>query len=61
MRAENWHRRHAIQIACALPEDTADALTVLRLATNLVTGFLAERESQQKPASVILIGGNECA
>jgi hypothetical protein len=28
-----WYRRHAIQIAAALPETTEDALIVLRLAT----------------------------
>lgn len=55
MKAENWHRRHAVQIVCALPEDTEDAQLVLRLATQLVTGFLAESETAPKPAPVIAL------
>jgi hypothetical protein len=46
-----WHRRHAIQIACALPETTEDALIVLRLATELVEGFLAD--DKPEPAKVL--------
>ena len=41
MVTEAWHRRHAIQIAAALPETVEDALIVLELAHRLVTGFLA--------------------
>jgi hypothetical protein len=41
MSKEAWHRRHAIQIAAALPETTEDALLVLELARDLVEGFLA--------------------
>jgi len=36
-----WHRRHAIQIAAALPETIDDALIVLDLARQLVEGFLS--------------------
>ncbi|OSJ22120.1 hypothetical protein BSZ19_46885 [Bradyrhizobium japonicum] len=62
MKQDAWHRRHAIQIVAALPEGSEDALMVLRLATQLVTGFLADDEPTQKPAPVVvLIGGNECA
>jgi len=42
MTAEAWHRRHAIQIAAALPETPEDALLVLELARQLVEDFLAE-------------------
>lgn len=38
-----WHRRHAIQIAAALPEDPDDALIVLELARQLVAGFLQDQ------------------
>jgi hypothetical protein len=41
MTAEAWHRRHAIQIAAALPETVEDALIVLELAKQLVEEFLA--------------------
>ncbi|OSJ16831.1 hypothetical protein BST63_10605 [Bradyrhizobium canariense] len=62
MKPENWHRRHALQLACQLPEDSADALIVLRMATQLVTGFLAEDERTEKPGPVVVrIGGDECA
>ncbi|UQD69565.1 hypothetical protein JEY40_26555 [Bradyrhizobium japonicum] len=61
MKPENWHRRHAIQVAACLPEGTEDALTVLRLATQLVTSFLAEDEPVRPAPVVVLIGGNECA
>ncbi|SEB95084.1 hypothetical protein [Bradyrhizobium erythrophlei] len=62
MKVQPWHRRQAICVAAALPENDQDALIVLRLATELVTGFLAEREENEKPAStVVLIGGRECA
>lgn len=40
MSSDAWHRRHAIQIAAALPESPEDALIVLELAKELVTGFL---------------------
>ena len=41
------------------PDGIDDALIVLRLATQLVTGFLAELE---KPVSALaLVKGNECA
>jgi hypothetical protein len=58
MKEHLGHRRHAIQIVCALPENEEDALIVLRLATDLVTGFLAPPEPAQKQATVVLIGGN---
>lgn len=61
MKDNNQHRRHAIQVVCALPEDTEDAVIVLRMATQLVTEFLSADEPK-KPASVVtLIGGGECA
>jgi len=61
-KEENWHRRHAIMLAGQLPDDKEDALTVLRLATQLVTDFLVEPEPVRKPALVVVpIGGNECA
>jgi hypothetical protein len=41
MTTEAWHRRHAIQIAAALPEDAEDALIVLELAKQVVERFLA--------------------
>ncbi|WP_426615394.1 hypothetical protein [Bradyrhizobium sp. McL0616] len=62
MKENSWHRRHAIQLAAQLPEKNGDALAILRLATELVTDFLAEPEAAPKPAPVVaLIGGNGCS
>ena len=47
MTVEAWHRRQAIQIAAALPENREDALIVLELARELVEGFLY---GPQRPA-----------
>jgi hypothetical protein len=48
-----WHRRHAIQIAAALPETSEDALLVLDLARKLVEGFLSGEKPD--PAKVLSI------
>lgn len=55
MKEEPWHRRHAVQIVSALPDDSDDALAVLRLAVQLVAGFLAGSEVAPKPAPVIAL------
>jgi hypothetical protein len=41
MQDDHSHRRHAIQVVAALPDDTEDALLVLDLARQLVSGFLS--------------------
>jgi hypothetical protein len=62
MKEENWHRRYAVILASQLPEETEEALAVLRLATKLVTGFLSGPSPMRKPpATVVRIGGGECA
>lgn len=50
MGSDAWHRRHAIQIAAALPETPEDALLVLELARQLVEGFLS---GGQRPELVL--------
>lgn len=52
MPTEAWHRRHAIQIAAALPEDVDDALIVLDLARELVSDFLAGKPPQRPALAV---------
>lgn len=60
--SENWHKRHAMMLAGQLPENIEDVLVVLRLTTELVTGFLAGPEPAKKPvATIVRIGGNDCA
>ena len=49
MSTEAWHRRHAIQIAAALPEDGADALVVLELARELVVTYLCPPQREAEP------------
>jgi len=50
-KEEAWHRRHALQIACALPDTPDDCLIILRLATQLVTDFLMQSDEAQSIAS----------
>ena len=38
--SENWHKRHALQLACALPDNADDARAVLRETQNLVETWL---------------------
>lgn len=49
MSTEAWHRRHAIQIAAALPETKDDALAVLELARELVESFLFPPQKAADP------------
>jgi hypothetical protein len=49
MTVEAWHRRHAIQIAAALPETREDALIVLDLARELVERFLYAPQRPEPP------------
>ena len=46
---EAWQRRHAIQIAAALPEDRENALLVLDLARELVDSFLYAAQRPAEP------------
>jgi hypothetical protein len=58
MKEQNWHRRHAVMLASQLPEETEDALAVLRLATELVTGFLAADEPKPASAQIVTLVRN---
>lgn len=49
-----WHRRHAMQLASQLPDGTADAVIILRLAIELAEGFLAGPEKPE-PSKVLTI------
>jgi hypothetical protein len=54
MKINADHRRHAIQIVSALPNDTEDALIVLDLARQLVEGFLSGNQPPQ-PAKATVV------
>jgi hypothetical protein len=58
MKEQNWHRRHAVMLASQLPEETEDALAVLRLATELVTGFLAVDEPKAASTQIVTLVRN---
>lgn len=47
MDTKAWHRRQAVQVAAALPENVEDALIVLDLARELVAGFLSGKPYNQ--------------
>ena len=49
MALEAWHKRQAIQVAAALPENREDALVVLELARDLVEGFLFGPQRVEAP------------
>ena len=52
-KAEAWHRRHALQVACSLPDSSEDSLIILRLATQLVTDFMMQPDEAQKTGPVV--------
>ena len=47
-----WPRRHAMMLASQLPDGTADAVIILRLATELAEGFLTGPD-KSVPAKVL--------
>jgi hypothetical protein len=38
--SENWHRRHALQLAAMLPDNASDANAIIRELQNLVDSWL---------------------
>lgn len=46
----NDHRRHAIQIVAALPDEMVDALKVLDFARQLVVEFLSDQRPDDRDA-----------
>src|SRR5205807_3023535 len=40
--SENWHRRHALGLACQLPDNAADANAVIRELQHLDSASLAD-------------------
>jgi hypothetical protein len=38
--AENWHKRHAISLACQLPDNAEDANLIIRALQDLVDSWL---------------------
>ena len=40
LMAENWHKRHALQLASQLPDNASDANAVIRELHDLVNAWL---------------------
>ena len=53
-KVEMWHRRHALQVACSLPDSPEDSLIILRLATQLVTDFMMQSDEAQKATTPVV-------
>jgi hypothetical protein len=53
--AENWHKRHALQLASQLPENASDANAVIRELQHLVNTWLhaAENPAPSKVFSLV--------
>ncbi len=54
-KIEQWHRRHAIQLAAQLPDGIEDARIIVRLVGELICDFLAEPEAKPRTISVVPI------
>jgi len=55
--AENWYKRHALQIACQLPDNAADANAVIRELQHLVDTWL--HPERAAPANVVTCIGRK--
>ena len=55
MTAENnWYKRHALTIACQLPDNAADARAVLREVQDIVDSWL-HVEPEPAPSKVLTL------
>ena len=52
--AENWHKRHALQLAAQLPDNASDANAVIRELQHLVDTWLHPAEAPA-PSKVFAI------
>jgi hypothetical protein len=51
----NWYKRHALQLACQLPDNAADARAVLREVEDIVDSWLhVEPEPAQSKVIALL-------
>jgi len=55
MKIERWHRRHALQLACQLPDGRDDALAVLECLGDLVTTFLQSDTPEPAKAQIVTL------
>jgi hypothetical protein len=43
----NWYKRHALQLACQLPDNAADARAILREVQSIVDTWLHVPDAQE--------------
>jgi hypothetical protein len=51
--SENWHKRHALNLAAQLPDNASDANAIIRELQDLVTSWLHVEESSPPAAKVL--------
>jgi hypothetical protein len=47
--ADNWHKRHALQLAAMLPDNASDATAIIRELQHLVDTWLHVAEPPYRP------------
>lgn len=52
--SENWHKRHALQLASQLPENASDANAIIRELQHLVNTWL-HVEPAQAPSKIVAL------
>ena len=50
----NWYKRHALQLACQLPDNAADARAVLREVQSVVNSWL-HAEPDPAPSKILTL------
>jgi hypothetical protein len=59
MMPDNWHKRHALQLACQLPDNASDARAILREIDDLVDKWLHVPEVPAPSKVLTLLRDNE--
>jgi hypothetical protein len=59
MSDNNWHKRHALQLACQLPDNADDARAVLREVQSIVDTWLHPVSAPVPNKVVALVRDNE--
>jgi hypothetical protein len=51
--SDNWHKRHALQLASMLPDNASDANAIIRELQNLVDTWLHVPEEPNKVLTLL--------
>jgi hypothetical protein len=55
----NWYKRHALQLACQLPDNAADARAVLREVQDIVDSWLHVEPAPAQSKVIALLRDKE--